>query len=187
MLQASLSERITDCHVQKLSHTSVDEGKATEESDFSHINYLQAAAMVLEAKKDLEAEIAQRSSGHIGSNAGAEEDERSVASLEEVTKAEVNALKDLLNEATLSLAGILVKQGYVSAKFHKHHQALVCCLNLSCSCIFRYKILDLNLNESIILTILSESGFIWKFYCCLGTSSQYKPTARLQNYTEYTE
>lgn len=69
--------------------------------------------MISEIKKLLETEIKKR------------KDEGIVTSVEEETKAAINELNDLLNEATLSLARILAKQGYVSAKSDNHHQALV--------------------------------------------------------------
>lgn len=87
--------------------------------------------MILETKKLVEAEITERRSGHTGSYNRAGGGEEGPASSEEVIKAEVNALNDLLNEATLSLAKILHKQGCVSSKFGNHYQALVRCWNIS--------------------------------------------------------
>ena len=71
----------------------------------------------------LKVEIDKVHSGHTGStvNGGTREYEGGAASSKEA------ALNDLLNEATLSLARILLKQGCVSAKFDNHHLALVRC------------------------------------------------------------
>ena len=104
------------------------EDDTSEVSDLSHINYCQAATMVSDTKKQLTAEILERrirvdiferrrrtdkndTSKHKGGT--------------EAIKVEVNELNSLLNEATLSLARILTKQGCVSAKFDDHDLALV--------------------------------------------------------------
>lgn len=104
--------------MQRLSHTGAGTHNATDESDFSHVNYRQAVTVVSEAKEQLMVDITERSGGLTG------------ASSMEVTKTEVAALNNLLNEATLSLARILTKQGCVSAKFDNHYLALVRCWNL---------------------------------------------------------
>ena len=127
--QALLSERITDCHVQNFSLASTGENEATNELDTSHINYRQAVAMVTQSKEQLSAEIALRRSlkdGHGGNN-----EENMGATSDEIIKAEVNALNDLYNEATLALARILTKQAGVCAMLNNHYEALVRCCNIS--------------------------------------------------------
>ena len=126
MLQALLSERITDCHVQTFC-TGAGKDNTTDESDFSHINYCQAAAMVSETKKLLMAEMRDWCRRGHGDDAVEKGD---AASSEQALKAKAKPLNDLLNEATLSLARVLTKQGIVSAKFGNHHEALVRCSNV---------------------------------------------------------
>ena len=118
--QALLSERITDCHVQKFAWASLGKDEALDESNFSHINYRKAAEIVAETKDLLTAEIEERQCrcGQKGKEGGA-------ASSEETSEAEVHDLVDLLKEATLLLARLLAKQGCVSAKFGNHDLALV--------------------------------------------------------------
>ena len=114
-----MSERITDCHVQNFSNfsdTNKREDNAAGEFDTSHINYCQATTIMSEAKDQLAVDIAARHQ-LVGSNVDAKE--------------EVHAFNDLWNEAKLSLARILTKQGCVSAKLNSHLQALVRCHHVS--------------------------------------------------------
>ena len=110
-LQALLSEAIADCHVQKFSHSNLAEDEAMDEVDFAHLNYRQAATTVMETKALLRSELDEQRSGCAGGN--------------NVKEGEGDAWSDLWNEATLSLAKILMKQGCVSAKFDNHRLALV--------------------------------------------------------------
>ena len=109
--QALLTERITDCHVQKFFCTR------SRDSIFSRINYDQAALTISEVQTEVKAEIKKQCSENTRNHKEAEE--------KEGIQAEVNNLNDLRNEATLSLARILRKKGSISAMFDNHEDALV--------------------------------------------------------------
>ena len=131
--QALLSERITDCHVQKFFSNSYDQD-ATD--DYSHINYNQAATQVSQAKSVLKEEIeiqtmiGKKNSEPSDNNAGT-----TASSFNEEKNEEINNLKDLFLAATQAMARILSKKGAVYARLDSHHMALVSTLHVSCSLI----------------------------------------------------
>ena len=102
--QALLSERITDCRVHAFSHERHGEDAAAEMDDYSHLNYQRSAVIMAEMRERLE-RLAGEGAGHD------EEDTRGLANLR--------------NEATLSLARVLTKQGGVGAMLGHHRDALV--------------------------------------------------------------
>lgn len=99
--------------------------------DYSHVNYRSAATLLAETKKALKEQVEiyvkerqdkkqQPSSmySNSGNDSGGDEDE-------EEEDSDVNDLKDLITEATLSLARIYSKQGAVYTKLNSHLMALV--------------------------------------------------------------
>ena len=128
--QALLTERITDCHLQNFLRTCSGGRDVTNEFDVAHFNYSQAVAMISEAKTLVVAELKELRSGRTGDNGGPREDRGGASSSKEDIEAEVQDLNNLRNEATLSLARILMKQGWVTANFDKHWIALVRCWNI---------------------------------------------------------
>ena len=124
-----MSERITDCHVEKFFRLGRFDQETTD--DFSHVNYRQAATMLADTKKVLLQQIHFHFDGvkkqeveHL--KPGLLYARECVDSLEEEKNAEVNDLEDLVKEATLSMARIYSKQGCVYAKLGNHYTALVC-------------------------------------------------------------
>ena len=99
--QGLLSERVTDCRVHDFSRGRAEDN--ADGADHSHLNYQKSAATIAGARERLEADEA-------GDDDDAEEARRR---------------NDLRNEATLSLARILAKQGSVAAMLGHHRRALV--------------------------------------------------------------
>ena len=89
---------------------------ANDETDgdatFSLVSYRQAVDVVSETKALLAADIKRKL-------------ELARPSVQRGTDAEVGNMKNLYNEATVSLARISTKQGCVSAKANNHYPALV--------------------------------------------------------------
>ena len=115
-----LSERITDCQVQKFFHGSY-EIDATD--DYSHINYGQASVTMSDVRQTLTEQI--RLHHKFAKDYEAPEDS-SINSFEEEMESELKEMEELLQEATVSLARIYMKQGCVYAKLANHETALVC-------------------------------------------------------------
>ena len=120
-LQALLSERINDCHVQNYFRTR--RRRHEDAGDMSHINYRSASTMILEARARLLEEI-QSKHGLIDYMHDGDGEGNAVAFVGKID-AEVRDLNDLLDEATLALARIFSKEGHVSARFDDHGTALV--------------------------------------------------------------
>ena len=104
-----LSERITDCHVEKFFREGF-QSEDRDSDDYSHVNYRQTAVMLSQSSKDLRDLIDKYTEENMGND---------------TEDSYIRDFKELVTEATFSLARVYSKQGCVYAKLNSHLMALV--------------------------------------------------------------
>lgn len=109
--QRSLSYSIFSfkCHVEKFFREGFQR-EDRDSDDFSHVNYRQTAVILSQSKKDLQRLIDKYTEDNMG---------------DETEDSYIRDFKDLVTEATLSIARVYSKQGCVYAKLDSHLMALV--------------------------------------------------------------